>query len=103
VTSGIDLPGIGATTERKIWDCGIKSWDEFREEPHRARLPESKLRSILEGISTLEEKLNARDHTYFVNNLPKKSTGGHVGNLRMLPFSWISRPSDFPPIITRSL
>jgi len=70
--SYIHLPGIGATTERKIWDCGIKSWDEFREEPHRAGLPESKLRSILEGIGTSKEKLNARDHIYFANNLPKK-------------------------------
>ena len=70
--SYIHLPGIGATTERKIWDSGIKSWDEFREEPHRARLPESKIRSILEGISTSKEKLNVRDHTYFANNLPSK-------------------------------
>jgi uncharacterized protein YprB with RNaseH-like and TPR domain len=60
--SYIHLPGIGATTEKKIWDCGIKSWDEFREEPHRTGLPESKLRSILEGISTSKEKLNARPH-----------------------------------------
>ena len=66
------MPWIGATTENKIWDCGIKSWDEFREEPHRAGLPESKQRSILEGISTSKEKLNARDHTYFASNLPKK-------------------------------
>ena len=69
--SYIHLPKIGATTERKIWDCGIKSWDEFREKPHRAGLPESKQRSILEGISTSKEKLNVRDHTYFVNNLQK--------------------------------
>ncbi|MCD4765704.1 MAG: hypothetical protein K8R34_04260 [Methanosarcinales archaeon] len=45
--SYIHLPGIGATTERKIGDCGIESWDEFKEESHRARLLESKLRSIL--------------------------------------------------------
>ena len=70
--SYIHLPGIGAATERKIWDSGIKSWDEFREEPHRAGLAESKLKQILEGISTSKEKLNARDHTYFANNLPKK-------------------------------
>ena len=70
--SYIHLPGIGATTERKIWDSGIKSWDEFTEEPHRAGLPESKLRHILEGISTSKEMLDARDHTYFANNLPKK-------------------------------
>ena len=70
--SYIHLPGIGATTERKIWDSGIKSQDEFREEPHRAGLPESKLKHILEGINTSKEKLNARDHTYFANNLPKK-------------------------------
>jgi len=53
-------------------DSGIKSWYEFREEPHRARPPESKLKQILEGISTSKEKLNARDHIYFANNLPKK-------------------------------
>ena len=70
--SYIHLPGIDATTENKIWDCGIKSWDEFREEPRRAGLPESKLKQILEGISTSKEKLNAREHTYFSNNLPKK-------------------------------
>ena len=70
--SYIHLPGIGATTEKKIWDCGIKSWDEFREQPHRAGLPKSKQKSILEGISTSKEKLDARDHTYFANNLPKK-------------------------------
>jgi uncharacterized protein len=70
--SYIHLPGIFATIERKIWGCGIKSWDEFRKEPHRAGLPESKLKQILEGISTSKEKLNALDHTYFANNLPKK-------------------------------
>ena len=70
--SYIHLPGIGATTKRKIWDSGIKSWDEFREENHRAGLPESKLRSILEGISTSKEKLKARNHIYFANNLPSK-------------------------------
>ena len=70
--SYIHLPGIGAKTEKTMWDSGIKSWDEFREEPHRAGLPESKLRSILEGISISKEKLNARDHTYFANNLPSK-------------------------------
>jgi hypothetical protein len=78
--SYIHLPGIGATTERKIWDCAIKSWDEFREESHCARLPESKLKHILEGISTSKEKLNARNHTYFANNSPKKSTVGHTEN-----------------------
>jgi uncharacterized protein YprB with RNaseH-like and TPR domain len=50
--SYVHLPGIGTTTERKIWDSGIKSWDEFREEPHSAGLPESKLKQILGGIST---------------------------------------------------
>lgn len=69
--SYIHLPKIGAATERKIWDCGIKSWDEFMEEPHRTGLPESKLKQILEGISISKEKLNARDHTYFASNLPK--------------------------------
>ena len=99
--SFIHMPKIGATTERKIWDSGIKSWDEFTEGPHHAGLPESKLRSILEGINTSKEKLNVRDHTYFANNLPKKSTGRHTGNSGNTPFSWISRPPDFPPIIMR--
>jgi len=70
--SYIHLPKIGTITERKIWACGIKFWDEFREEPHRAGLPESKRKQILEGIGTSKEKLDARDHTYFANNLTKK-------------------------------
>jgi uncharacterized protein YprB with RNaseH-like and TPR domain len=66
------LPGIGTTTERKIWDCGIKSGDKFSEELYCAGLSESKLKSILECISTSIEKLNARDHKCFAYNLHKK-------------------------------
>ena len=47
---------------------------------HRARLPESKLKQILEGISTSKEKLNARDHWTFPHYNEITMIGVHSSN-----------------------
>jgi uncharacterized protein YprB with RNaseH-like and TPR domain len=71
-SSYIHLPGIGASTEKRIWRSGIVTWDEFVEDYPRVGLPASKANVILEGIGQSRDRLAARDHSYFARTLPSK-------------------------------
>lgn len=70
--SYIHLPGIGAATEQRIWGRGIRSWDDFLESHQAIGLPESRVRTIMEGINESAAQLEAGEHTYFANCLPPK-------------------------------
>ena len=70
--SYIHLPEIGTTTKRKIWTAVSSPGINSGKNPTVPDCRNSKLKQILEGISTSKDKLNARDHTYFANNLPKE-------------------------------
>lgn len=70
--SYIHLPGVGAATEKKIWDCGIRSWDEFRQNCHYTGLSKSRIESLLHGVAESQRHLNELDHTYFAGTLPPR-------------------------------
>jgi uncharacterized protein YprB with RNaseH-like and TPR domain len=69
-SSYIHIPKIGATTEKKIWRSGIKSWEEFKDNCQCIGLPPSKTKVILDGISQSQQRLAASDYTYFAEGLP---------------------------------
>ncbi|MDH5525039.1 MAG: ribonuclease H-like domain-containing protein [Desulfobulbaceae bacterium] len=45
----IHIPGIGATTERRLWQAGIHTWDDFKE-PYPEFLPVQKIKLIMHHL-----------------------------------------------------
>jgi uncharacterized protein YprB with RNaseH-like and TPR domain len=69
-SSYIHFPRIGTSTEKRIWQSGISTWDEFIENYSIVGLPASKENEILEGIGQSQDRLAASDHSYFAQKLP---------------------------------
>ncbi|MCL7414574.1 MAG: ribonuclease H-like domain-containing protein [ANME-2 cluster archaeon] len=70
--SYIHIPRIGTSTERKIWSCGIGSWDEFCDNHQVVGMSPSKIEQLLDGIEESRQRLETKDHTYFASTLPSK-------------------------------
>jgi uncharacterized protein len=67
------IPTVGAATERKIWNSGISSMDDFIKSPPDF-LSKNKLIKIAEHIQLSKEKMTTRDARYFYDNLPTKES-----------------------------
>lgn len=68
----IHIPGIGRTTEQRIWGCGIKSWSDFLKNHDLVRLPRTKKRLLFSEIEESIEKLDSGDHVFFARRLAAK-------------------------------
>ncbi len=66
----IHIPNIGATTERKIWDFGIKSWEDYLKNHNMIKLPRTKKRLLHSGVEESIEQLSSENHIYFARRLP---------------------------------
>ncbi len=66
----IHIPNIGATTERKIWDFGIKSWEDYLKNHNMIKLPRTKKRLLHSGVEESIEQLSCGNHIYFARRLP---------------------------------
>ena len=66
----IHIPGIGSSTERRIWECGIKSWEDYLKDHNRVKIPKTRRRSLLSGIEESIEQLSAENHIFFARRLP---------------------------------
>lgn len=62
------LPGIGAATEKRLWDSGITSWDKWHE-PLKVRLPNSSKPEILRLLVDSHKAL-ADNPCFFTSRLP---------------------------------
>ncbi|KAF5423087.1 MAG: hypothetical protein C5S41_08055 [Candidatus Methanomarinus sp.] len=69
--SYIHIQGIGVATEKKIWKCGIRSWDEFKQNSGSTGLPESRIKVLLQGVNESQQRLKTKDHIFFAGALPK--------------------------------
>lgn len=67
------IPSVGAATERKIWNSGITSMDDFIKSPPDF-LSKNKSIKIAEHIQLSKEKMTTRDARYFYDNLPTKES-----------------------------
>ena len=67
------IPSVGASTEKKIWDSGIESMDDFIKSPP-SFISKNKLIKITDHIKISKEKITAKDAYYFYENL---STSEH--------------------------
>ena len=54
----IHIPGIGSTTERRIWESGIKSWEEYLKNQDAVKIPRTKRRSLLPAVEESIEQLS---------------------------------------------
>ncbi len=68
----IHVPGIGYSTERKIWEMGALTWAQYIELHAELKLAEAKKALILPRIEESIERLDAGDHAYFAKVLPSK-------------------------------
>lgn len=66
----IHIPGIGSTTERRIWESGIKSWEEYLENQDAVKIPRTKRRSLPCAVEESIEQLSEGNHLFFAYRLP---------------------------------
>lgn len=64
------IPGIGKTIEKRIWESGYPTWDEYLEHEEDIQIPISRKEKIAKGIAESKEHLEQKDFKYFANCLP---------------------------------
>lgn len=69
--SFLHIPSLGAATEKKIWDSGVRTMDDFLASPPNF-ISSNKKRNFTEHIHTSKEKIACKDALYFLNHLPIK-------------------------------
>ncbi|MCE8423301.1 MAG: ribonuclease H-like domain-containing protein [Candidatus Methanoperedens sp.] len=65
----IHIPSIGQSTERRIWGCGIKDWEDFVKNHNQIKLPKNKERLLFSGVEESIGQLSSRNHLFFARRL----------------------------------
>ncbi|HIJ90401.1 MAG: ribonuclease H-like domain-containing protein [Desulfobulbaceae bacterium] len=65
----VHIPGIGETTERRIWQAGITNWDEFKE-PYPEFLSGQKVRLINDHLARSRVQSGQQATREFFRQLP---------------------------------
>jgi uncharacterized protein len=78
----IHVPGVGYTTERRIWQMGVPTWEHFVRSHADIELPEGKKALILPYAEESILRLRKRDHAYFAGVLPAKEHWRAVSEFR---------------------
>ncbi len=68
----VHIPGVGYSTERRLWEDGAQSWDDFREMKDALDFRSNLKDTILSALITSEKSLQTKDQTYFTATLPKR-------------------------------
>lgn len=69
--SFLHIPSIGESTEKQIWNSGIRTVDDFLESPPEF-LSLNKRRKIEDHIHLSKDKIRSKDARYFYDNLPSR-------------------------------
>ena len=69
--SFLHIPSIGESTEKRLWNSGIRTVDEFLESPPDF-LSLNKRRKIEAHIHLSKDKIRSKDARYFYDNLPSR-------------------------------
>ncbi|WP_094226777.1 ribonuclease H-like domain-containing protein [Methanolobus psychrotolerans] len=67
----IHMPRIGENVEKRIWSCGIRTWDDFLDRKDELLIPPAKKGMIVAGIRESVERLESRDFEFFARSLPR--------------------------------
>jgi len=61
----VHIPGIGETTERRLWQAGVETWDDFRP-PYPVFLSAQKVRLIQDHLARSRAQAEQQaDHEFF--------------------------------------
>lgn len=100
----LHAPGVGETTERKLWDAGIRDWDAFLEPAAPVPLPRGKRDVVAPVLEESRRRLEALDHRYFAKILPPaqhwRAAGDFSDHLAFLDIETTgSGPHSHPTVI----
>ena len=70
--SFIHIPGIGESTERKLWERGILTWDDFRFNSGNCGLVNKKRDHFQRHLSLSIDAIKNADHGYFNKCFPNR-------------------------------
>ncbi len=65
------IPSVGVKTERRIWETGIRTMDDFLELPPEF-ISLNKRQKFVDHIHLSKEKIRSKDARYFYDNLPSR-------------------------------
>ncbi len=68
----LHLPGIGARTEMRLWQRGIRSWEQLSRTGRDLPIPGARLPAVLDRAMRSRAALEAGDHRFFAEYVPQK-------------------------------
>lgn len=68
----VHIPGIGYQTERRLWEIGIKEWDDFLIRSEKIPLARGRRELASDYLEASKRHLERGNHRFFVNTLPKR-------------------------------
>ena len=68
----IHVAGIGPVTERRIWERGCHSWDDFLRHPAAAGLSAQKTERVAHTVASSLDNLRSENYRYFSQALPSR-------------------------------
>lgn len=100
----IHAPGIGDTTERRLWEAGIRDWDAFLEPGATLPVSQGRRDVVAPVLEESRRRLEAMDHRYFAKSLPPaqhwRAAGDFSEHLAFLDIETTgSGPGSLPTVI----
>jgi uncharacterized protein YprB with RNaseH-like and TPR domain len=77
----LHAPGIGAATEKRIWEAGVSDWQRFLEMQDEIGLPERQMSLLLPIVEESVDRFACEDYNYFANRLPNREHWRAFGEL----------------------
>lgn len=68
--SFVPVEGVGETTERRLWEAGVTSWETFGRDLNVRGVGETTTDRIEAFVAEAPERLDRRDGRYFEDRLP---------------------------------
>ncbi len=68
----IHIQGIGELTEKKLWEKGFRTWDDFLDKHRESGLKGQKRQSIREHLVLSKKAFSSYDHSFFENCFPNR-------------------------------
>ncbi len=78
----VHIKGVGSVTERKIWDHGIRTWEDYIKQCDDLEIPDKRKMRFLEKVRESIAALKAGDHGYFASALPVKENWRAYGEFK---------------------
>ena len=70
--SFIHIKGIGEITEKRMWEKGFRTWDDFLNNHEKCGLSDQKSRMILKNLSLSKKAFLSYDHSFFEKCFPTR-------------------------------